>query len=101
LDWTVGGGETYGMPAAWVNASPSPTGATDAYESLRTVLDRTGADIVIAACAHIPVVRGDVGTDGLVADPEVRRRLEVVMTTMAGHVLQSRATEQETADLRP
>ena len=29
LDWTVGGGETYGMPVGWVNVSgpASPTGA--------------------------------------------------------------------------
>ena len=52
LDWTVGGGETYGIPVAWINASGSPTGAADAHRSLRTVLGYTGSDIVEEACAH-------------------------------------------------
>ena len=48
LDWTVGGGETYGMPVGWVNVSgpASPTGAAGAHDSLRAVLTYTGTDIV-------------------------------------------------------
>ena len=34
LDWTVGGGEIYRKPVAWINASWSPTGAADAHALL-------------------------------------------------------------------
>ncbi len=57
LDWTVGGGETYGMAIGWVNVSgpAAPTGAAGAHDSLRSVLTYTGSDIVEAACVRIPV----------------------------------------------
>ena len=55
LDWTVGGGEMYGKPVAWVNASGSPTRAADAHASLRRVLGYTGTDVVAGACVRIPV----------------------------------------------
>ncbi len=86
LDWTVGGGETYGMPLAWVNASASPTGATDAYDSLRIVASRTGADIVERACVHLPVPRAAVGPDGLVTDPEAVAGIAAVLSELAEHV---------------
>jgi chromate reductase, NAD(P)H dehydrogenase (quinone) len=75
LDWTVGGGETYGMSVAWINASGSPTGAADAHRSLRTVLGYTGSDIVEEACARIPVARSAVGSDGLIADTAIRQQI--------------------------
>jgi NAD(P)H-dependent FMN reductase len=86
LDWTVGGGETYGMPMAWINASGSPTGAADAHRSLRTVLGYTGSDIIEAACAHIPVARSAVGSDGLVADRVIRQQIVDALETLAAHV---------------
>ncbi|HET8630442.1 MAG TPA: NAD(P)H-dependent oxidoreductase [Thermomicrobiales bacterium] len=85
LDWTVGGGETYGKPAAWINASASQTGAADAHESLRKVLERTGTDIVEAACAHIPVPRQAVGPDGLIGDPVIRQEIAGVLQALAEH----------------
>jgi chromate reductase len=85
LDWTVGGG-TYDKPVAWVNASGAPTGAANAHASLRTVLTYTGTDIVEAACAHIPVARNVIGSDGLVADDAIRERLAAVLTSLAAHV---------------
>src|SRR3954470_21561861 len=72
LDWTVGGGEIYEKPVAWINVATSPTGAANAYESLRIVLGYAGTRIVDAACAHIPVPHALVGADGLVADPSTR-----------------------------
>jgi len=86
LDWTVGGGETYGMPIAWVNASASPTGATDAYDSLGIVLSRTGADIVTEACAHIPVLRSAVDPDGLITDPAITDAITAVLVELDRHV---------------
>jgi len=86
LDWTVGGGETYGMPIAWVNASASPTGARDTYDSLSIVLSRTGADIVAAACAHLAVPRAAVGADGLIADAALVAQITAVVAALAAHV---------------
>jgi chromate reductase len=73
LDWTVGGGETYGMPVAWVNAASvaAPTGAADAHASLRRVLGYTGSDIVEEACLRLPLSHGAAGPDGLIGDPDV------------------------------
>jgi chromate reductase, NAD(P)H dehydrogenase (quinone) len=88
LDWTVGGGETYGKPVAWMNVSgpASPTGGAGAHDSLRTVLGYTGSEIVQPACVRIPVSRSAIGTDGLIADPEIRERLADVLTALAGYV---------------
>jgi NAD(P)H-dependent FMN reductase len=85
LDWTVGGGETYGMPVAWINVSGSPTGAADAYRSLRTVLEYTGSDIVDEACVHIPVARSAIGSDGLIVDGVIRRQITDALRTLASH----------------
>jgi NAD(P)H-dependent FMN reductase len=87
LDWTVGGGETYGMPVGWVNVSgpASPTGAAGAHESLRAVLMYTGADIVEAACVRLPVARGAVGAGGLIADAQIRAGAAAVLHALAAH----------------
>ncbi len=42
LDWTVGGGEIYEKPVAWVNPSTAPNAAADAHASLRIVLAYAG-----------------------------------------------------------
>jgi NAD(P)H-dependent FMN reductase len=83
LDWSVGGPEMYGKPVAWVNASGSPTRARHAHESLATVLGYIHADVVAAACVHIPVARTTIGADGLVADDDVRRRIATVVESLA------------------
>lgn len=92
LDWTVGGGGTYGMPAAWLNASgvQSPTGAADAHESLRKVLGYTGVNIVEEACIRLPVARQSVGPDGLIADPAVHEQLSRVLGLIAEQVRERR-----------
>ncbi|MFJ1766203.1 NADPH-dependent FMN reductase [Amycolatopsis sp. NPDC088138] len=80
LDWTVGGGEIYGKPVAWINASSvaAPTGGRDAHDSLRKVLTYAGAKIVDEACARIPVSRAVVA-DGQVSDPDLRGRIAVAV----------------------
>lgn len=82
LDWTIGGGEIYEKPVAWINVATSPTGAVQAYESLRTVLGYAGTRLVEAACAHIPVLHAAVGEDGLVADPEARAEVAGVVSRL-------------------
>jgi chromate reductase, NAD(P)H dehydrogenase (quinone) len=69
LDWTVGGGEMDGKPAAWVNvAAPGRGGGASA--TLALVLGYVGAAVIETACRDVPVPRSAVGPDGLVSDPE-------------------------------
>ncbi|MGW3263107.1 NADPH-dependent FMN reductase [Streptomyces sp. NPDC001056] len=82
LDWTVGGTEICDKPVAWVNVA-APGRGQGAEATLRTVLGYTGAAIVEAACARVPVGRADVGEDGVVADAEVRRRVGDVLGLLA------------------
>jgi NAD(P)H-dependent FMN reductase len=84
LDWTVGGGETYGMPVGWINTAgvAAPSGGSLAHDSLRTVLAYTGAEIVEEACARIPVGRTTIGTDGTIADAEIRAGLKQVLEAL-------------------
>ncbi len=84
LDWTVGGG-TYDKPVAWVNVSAG-SGAVDAHNSLRKVLERTGTDLVLSACARIPVTRSDVGEDGSIANPAIRSGLADSLRELCRHV---------------
>src|SRR5205085_12395349 len=88
LDWTVGGGETYGMPVAWVNtAGPAaPSGGSKAEASLRKVLGYTGAEVVEAAVARIPVPRDAVGADGLLAAAAIRDPLAAVLRALAAAI---------------
>jgi chromate reductase, NAD(P)H dehydrogenase (quinone) len=87
LDWTVGGGEMYGRPVAWINVSTrGPGGAAGAHQTLRTVLGYTGSDVVEAACAHIPVAREAVGPDGAVPDPALRGQVAAAVEALAAHV---------------
>lgn len=86
LDWTIGGGEIYEKPVAWINASTGPTGAKDAYDSLRIVLSYVAADIVEDACVHLPVRRDAIGPDGLVDDATARAGIIAVVAALVAHV---------------
>jgi NAD(P)H-dependent FMN reductase len=88
LDWTVGGGEIYGKPVAWINASGlnAPTGGRDAHDSLRTVLGYTGAEIVEDACMRVPVARKLVGEDGVIRDPEVAAGLRTALDALVAYL---------------
>jgi len=93
LDWTVGGGETYGMPVAWINTAgaAAPARGANAEESLRKVLGYTGSEIVEDACLRIPVERDAIGDDGLIADPRVSGPLAEALRTLAAAVEAGRA----------
>jgi chromate reductase len=82
LDWSVGGGEIYEKPVAWVNVATSPLGGNGAHASLRTVLGYVGARIVDGACLDVPVGRGDVDGDGRISDPALRARLSGVVEAL-------------------
>jgi chromate reductase len=68
LDWTVGGGEMYGKPVAWLNVAAPGRGA-GALATLASVLSYVGAVVIEAACRDIPVPRTTVTSDGMVSDP--------------------------------
>ncbi|MCO6007336.1 NAD(P)H-dependent oxidoreductase [Actinoallomurus purpureus] len=89
LDWTIGGGEMYGKPVAWLNVSSSaaPTGGAGAHDSLRTVLGYAGSVIVETACARIPLSRNHVGQDGLIADPAVQDAITDSLTALTAAVV--------------
>ncbi len=90
LDWTVGGMEIVGKPVAWLNVSASGTRAADAHDSLRKVLGYTGADIVEAACVHIPVARADIGDDLLVVNDEFISGATAALLSLASYVARAR-----------
>lgn len=84
LDWTVGGGEIYRQPVAWINCASvaAPTGGGAATAELATVLGYVGADIVEPACLRLPLSRRDVAADGLLADPQQRAAVGEVLHTL-------------------
>jgi len=96
LDWTVGGGEIYRKPVAWINASSvaAPTGGAGAHTSLATVLGYVGADVIEPACLRLPMSRDLVGTDGLVSEQGLREKLASAVRALLGHrPAESTATE--------
>lgn len=86
LEWTVGGGDTYEKPVAWINASAR---ADAAHQSLRTVLGYTGVDLVDEACRRIVVPRSAIGPDGLVADPGLRSQIAGAVDALAARAGES------------
>jgi NAD(P)H-dependent FMN reductase len=89
LDWTVGGGEMYGMPVAWINVAAPGRGA-GAQESLASVLGYVGATVIEPACRRITVAGQAVGQDGLVADPAFRAEVATVLAAIVNTVSQGR-----------
>jgi NAD(P)H-dependent FMN reductase len=74
LDWTVGGGEIYGKPAAWINvAAPGRGDGADA--ALRVVLGYVGARVMESSGMRVPVSADSVGPEGVIADPATRASL--------------------------
>lgn len=95
LEWTVGDASTYRKPVAWINASggAAPTGGADAHESLRKVLGYVHARIVEAACARIPVARGDLAADGTIADVVAREQIAQTVAALAAELGRPEAEE--------
>ena len=88
LDWAIGDGHVgsiYNKPVAWINASASPTGAADAHDSLRKVLDYAHAGVVDDACVSIPVGRQMIDEGGLIAELQVHAQILGALTTLIAH----------------
>ena len=86
LDWVVGGVEISHTPTAWINVSSSSTRAAGAHAELRTVLGYVDADVVEAACAHIPVGHGVVGPDGSITDPAIGVQVAAAVRALVDHL---------------
>jgi len=84
LDWTVGGGQLYEKPVAWLNVAAANRGL-GAQQTLASVLGYVGAVTVEAACRHIPVDRSAIGADGTVADPVFAGGLAEIWTELVRH----------------
>lgn len=85
LDWTVGGGEIYRKPVAWLNVAVGGRGG-GAIATLATVLGYVGADIVTAACRDVPVPRTAVTPDGTVRDPQFTTTVTEAWTALLKHL---------------
>jgi chromate reductase, NAD(P)H dehydrogenase (quinone) len=85
LDWTVGGGQLYGKPAAWINVA-APGRGQGAQDALASVLGYVGAVIVEAACRRIPVDRAAVSQDGTISDPGFRADAAQVWDALLGYL---------------
>lgn len=93
LDWTVGTGDLYGKPTAFINVAASGRGE-GAAETLASVLGYVGAHVVQDACGRLPVSRDAVGPDGLVTGADFRTAavdVLVRLTSLSGERDPSRA----------
>jgi NAD(P)H-dependent FMN reductase len=85
IDWTVGSGELYRKPVAFINVAAAGRGS-GADATLRTVLGYVDADIIEAACVRVTVGRDAVGSTGTVTDPDLRSQLADVLSALVRHV---------------
>ncbi len=85
LDWTVGNGDLYEKPVAWINVAAEGRGG-GALQTLETVLRYVTATVIEQGCAQVAVARHAVGPDGGIADEDVRARLRGIVTSIADHV---------------
>jgi NAD(P)H-dependent FMN reductase len=88
LDWTVGGGQLYGKPVAWLNVAAANRGL-GAEQTLASVLGYVGAVVVEPACRHIPVDRSAIGPDGTISDPGFAAGLAEFWTELVRHAGQN------------
>lgn len=87
LDWTVGGGELYGKPVAWVNAA-NPGRGDGAMAELEVVLGYVGAEIVESACARMTVDRSEIGDDGIIGGPVVHAGIAEIWTALMAFLVE-------------
>ncbi len=85
LDWTVGSGELYGRPVAWVNVAAEGRGR-GASAAMATVLGYVGAEVIDEACVRVPLPRDGLDDTGAVHDPQLRARFAAVLTAMLSHL---------------
>ncbi|MBF6334279.1 NAD(P)H-dependent oxidoreductase [Nocardia abscessus] len=89
LDWTVGTGDLHRKPVSWLTVAPAGRG-DGATATLRSVLGYVGADIDPDVGARVPVLRDDVGPDGLIAAAEFRSGASAVLRALVRHAERAR-----------
>jgi len=90
LDWTVGGGELYGKPAAWINVA-APGRGTGADATLRTVLGYVGADVLPSSGIRVNVPRDALDDRGEITAEPVRRELRRALTAIVAEIEERRS----------
>jgi chromate reductase, NAD(P)H dehydrogenase (quinone) len=85
LDWTVGGGELYEKPVAWLNVAAPGRGA-GAAATLASVLAYVGATVVEPACRDIPVPRNAITAEGLIDDEQFAIALTGLWQALLSHL---------------
>ena len=88
LDWTVGGGQLYGKPVAWLDVA-NPGRGEGARTQLRTVLGYVGARIIEAACVHVTL---DGTGQTLPITPTERRQLLPTQSALSAALEDDMAT---------
>jgi NAD(P)H-dependent FMN reductase len=87
LDWTVGGGEMYRKPVAWLNVAP-PGRGDGATATLATVLGYLGTVVLESSCVRLPLSSAGLGPEGTATDPEFRAALGDVLRTVRAELLE-------------
>jgi chromate reductase, NAD(P)H dehydrogenase (quinone) len=87
LDWTVGGGELYGKPVAWINVANEGRG-DGVQATLLTVLGYVGVTLIEPACRRRPVAREWIGPDGVITDAGFRAAMTDVITAITDGLAQ-------------
>jgi chromate reductase, NAD(P)H dehydrogenase (quinone) len=90
LDWTVGGGEMYRKPVAWLTVAATGRGL-GAEQTLATVLGYLGTRVIEPACVRLPITSAAVDRDGTVTDPEFRAGVAEVLRTIRGWLVEHQA----------
>ena len=90
LDWSVGGGELYEKPVAYIGVAAEGRGS-GAEATLRTVLGYVGATILEDACVRVYVAHDAVGTDGRIFDESTVERLSGALHRVADLAARARA----------
>ena len=90
LDWTVGGGDLYHKPVAWINVAAEGRGE-GAQATLEAVLRYVEAVPIESACTRILIPRDTLGPDGAVTDASIRTRIGDVLATIADSLWQETA----------
>jgi chromate reductase len=84
LDWTVGSGDLYRKPVAWITVAAEGRGG-GASADLAKVLRYVDAAVIEPDCVRLPVPRTAIGPDGTVDDPYLRDRLAQILRTITDH----------------
>jgi chromate reductase len=92
LDWTVGSGELYGKPVAWVNVAAEGRGK-GAEQALASVLGYVGSVVISQACLRLPLARQSVGPDGTAVDVVFRVALARVLHAMVDNLTTAATTD--------